>query len=126
MIIKLKPFAAPRPRFSKYGTYNSKEYTSYKHLFGLLAKSAYKKHLEGALRLEVTFFMQIPKSLSKKKHNELIGKYHIKKSDLDNLVKTVLDSLEGICFKNDSQVSKITATKIYDVNPRVEFTLENI
>ena len=121
MIVDLKPFPAPRPRFSKRGTYNPKEYTAYKHLFGLFAKRVYKKQLEGALKLEVTFFMQIPKSLSKKKHGELIGQYHIKKPDTDNLVKTVKDSLNGIVYKDDSQVSVILAKKIYSENPRVEF-----
>ncbi len=80
----------------------------------------------GALSLEVTFIMQIPKSLSKKKQSELIGQYHIKKPDVDNLLKTVKDSLEGTFYKNDSQVCEIVAKKVYGTTSRTIFELNNI
>jgi len=34
------------------------------------------------------------------------------RGDLDNYVKTVLDGLNGIAWKDDSQVVKITAVKL--------------
>ena len=90
----------------------------------MLSKTQNNTYLMGAIRLEVTFYMPIPASLSKKKHNELIEQhYHIKKPDLDNLVKAVCDSLEGTYFKNDSQICEIIAKKVYDENPRTEFQL---
>jgi len=123
MIINLIPYPAPRPRFSKFGTYNPASYTQYKKDFLALAKLQSKTYFNGAICLNITFFMQIPKSLSKKKQNELIGQYHIKKPDLDNLIKTVKDSLEGTFYKNDSQICKVVAEKIYSDDPRVEFEL---
>ena len=33
------------------------------------------------------------------------------RSDVDNLIKMVLDSLEGIAYKNDRQVVAVTARK---------------
>jgi Holliday junction resolvase RusA-like endonuclease len=124
--INLIPFPAPRPRFSKYGTYNPEKYTEYKKAFALLAKRQCKTYLNGAIKLEVTFIMQIPKSLSKKKQSELIGQYHIKKPDTDNLVKTVKDSLNGVLYKDDSQISKVVATKIYGENPRALLELTEL
>lgn len=45
--------------------------------------------------------------------------------DLDNLVKAVLDSLQGLLFDDDAAVTKITAEKLQDIqSPRVEITLE--
>lgn len=126
MTIKLPPFPAPRPRFSKFGTYNTPEYTNYKTAFALLAKRECKTYFSGAIRLEVTFFMQMPKPLSKKKRSELIGQYHIKKPDTDNLIKTVKDSLEGIFYKNDSQICEVIAKKIYSDTPRVELEFNEI
>jgi len=123
MIINLKPFPAPRPRFSKRGTYNPSEYTNYKKTFLLLAKRQCKAYFNGAICLKVTFFMQIPASESKKKQRELIGQYHIKKPDTDNLIKTVKDSLEGTFYHNDSQICKVIAEKIYSENPRVDVNL---
>jgi Holliday junction resolvase RusA-like endonuclease len=34
------------------------------------------------------------------------------RGDLDNYVKTVLDGLNGVAWKDDSQVAKITAVKV--------------
>ena len=118
--------AAPRPRFSKLRTYNPKKYTEYKEAVSLLAKKQCKNHFNGAIRLEITFYMQIPESWSKKKQRETIGKYHISKPDTDNMIKTIKDSLEGVFFKNDSQICEIDAKKIYSENPRTEFTLINL
>lgn len=44
-----------------------------------------------------------------------------KSGDLDNRIKVTLDSLEGLAFKNDSQIAVIHAARFEDkVNPRVE------
>ncbi len=45
--IELTPYPAPRPRFSKYGTYNPKAYTDYKKAFLLLTKRQCKNHFKG-------------------------------------------------------------------------------
>jgi len=127
IVIPLAPYPAPRPRFSKFGTYNPKKYTQYKKDFLLLTKVQCKTYFEGCIELNITFFMQIPASLSKKKRSELIEQhYHIKKPDADNLLKTVKDSLEGTFYKNDSQICKVTMQKVYSDKPRVEFELRTI
>ena len=126
MVISLKPFPAPRPRFSRFGTYNPKNYTEYKKMFLLLAKASSKEHFKGAISLEVVFYMPIPASLSKKKQSELIGKHHIKKPDADNLLKTVKDALEGTFYKNDSQICDIQMKKIYSDKPRTVLHFKEI
>ncbi len=127
IVIPLTPYPAPRPRFSKFGTYNPKKYTEHKKAFALLAKVQSKTYFERGIELNVTFFMPIPTSLSKKKRSELIEQhYHIKKPDCDNLLKTVKDSLEGVFYKNDSQICKVTMQKVYSDKPRVEFKLRSI
>ena len=45
--------------------------------------------------------------------------------DTDNLLKITQDSLEGICYENDSQIAKIIAERFDDkLNPRIEVKLE--
>ena len=47
-----------------------------------------------------------------------------KSGDLDNLIKSLQDSLEGICYKNDNQIVEIHARRFEDAkNPRVEIKL---
>lgn len=35
------------------------------------------------------------------------------KPDIDNIIKAVLDGLNGVAFKDDKQVTSIKATKFY-------------
>lgn len=126
-VINLVPMAAPRPRFSKFGTYNNKKYTKYKEAIQKILKT--KKvifYSHNALELEVVFYMPIPKSLSKRKKEELIGAYHTKRPDTDNLLKALKDALGGLCYRDDAQVSVVSAKKIYALHPRIEFMLKEI
>ena len=126
VVVDLVPMPAPRPRFSKNGTYNNSKYTNYKSAFLLKAKQQNKKFLTGALRLEVLFVMPIPKSWSKKKRLASVGQPHICKPDTDNLVKSMLDALEGTIYKNDSQICSISAKKVYGNNPRTIYIIEEL
>jgi Holliday junction resolvase RusA-like endonuclease len=42
------------------------------------------------------------------------------KPDLDNVVKAVLDALNGVVYLDDAQVVNLVATKRYATEPRVE------
>ena len=44
-------------------------------------------------------------------------KFPSKNPDIDNLVKFVMDALEGIIYKNDNQVVKLKASKKYMIYP---------
>lgn len=57
----------------------------------------------------------------KKRYNP--GAWHYSKTDIDNMAKYVLDIAQPILFTNDCIVSKLTAKKVYDLNPRTEFTV---
>ncbi|MHB1098129.1 MAG: RusA family crossover junction endodeoxyribonuclease [Burkholderiales bacterium] len=61
----------------------------------------------GPIFLTVHFFLPRPKSVSKK----II--YHLKKPDLDKLLRTVLDALTGIAYLDDAQVVTVQCTKSY-------------
>jgi Holliday junction resolvase RusA-like endonuclease len=51
----------------------------------------------------------------------------LKSGDLDNRLKVVLDSLQGIAYKNDSQIVEIRATRFDDKsNPRIEISISEI
>lgn len=56
---------------------------------------------------DITFIFEIPKSTPKKKINEMLGKLHEKKPDLDNLVKAFQDCL----LENDSHIASYDRIK---------------
>lgn len=67
------------------------------------------------------------KGLSKSGNYKINRKYCDKKCDIDNIVKIVLDALNGICYNDDKQVVKITASKVYTLEqPRVEVSFNEI
>lgn len=44
---------------------------------------------------------------------------YTKKIDCDNLAKAILDSLNGIAYKDDSQVCELSVRKMYGEVPKV-------
>lgn len=128
LIIPGNPKAQPRPQFRRFGnfvsTYDPAKPNKdiIKQYISLVYKNKLKKIKEPIL-FKLTAFMPIPKSLSLKKSKELIGQYHTKKPDIDNIYKFVSDLLNGIMYEDDSQISKIICEKVYDLNPRVEIEI---
>lgn len=62
----------------------------------------------GAVLLEVTLVRERLKSMPKTKTPQ-----HVKKPDLDKLVRGICDGLTGIVYNDDSQVVKIISQKRY-------------
>lgn len=105
-------------------------------------KESYDGHyFDGAVRVEVTFYMKAPQNVSKKpskrakdKAKQLYLKYiserlwHVKKPDLDNLIKSLFDSISKseIVWSDDAIVCDLRARKLYSPNPRIEIEIEEI
>ena len=75
------------------------------------------------VNLSISFFMQIPRSLSNKKKTQLDGKPHSSRPDLDNLIKFYLDVCNGLLYDDDSQIYNISSSKVYSSHPRTEITI---
>lgn len=130
IILAGNPVAKARPRFTKRGfAYTPKTTADYERLLQAEAIQEMngQEPFTCPLRVRLEYWFSIPKSYSRKKHEELIGQPHIKKPDLDNLVKT-LDALNGVVFKDDSQIVDIRAQKMYGETPYtvIEVTRDDI
>lgn len=122
IIIPDKPIPAARPRVTNRVTYNPKQREKIDTTY--IIKQQYKKEpLTTPLEITMLFFMPIPSRMSYKKKEAILGKPHTKKSDLDNLIKFVLDCMNGVVYKDDAQVYEIVAQKTYSYNPRTEITI---
>ena len=89
------------------------------------AKGAGAEVFEGPVRLLVEAAMPIPKSWSKKKHHlAVIGLIlPTSKPDGKNILALVEDALNGIVWRDDSQVIKGTWEKVYSDYPRTGVTV---
>jgi len=54
-----------------------------------------------------------PVKTSKKRLKEIINTPYIKKPDSDNIAKAILDSLNGLAYKDDNQITELTVIKKY-------------
>jgi len=90
-----------------------------------------KELITSAIRLVIRVYKPIPKSMSKKnrlliEEDVLINNIPlpITRPDFDNYAKLVCDSLNGIFWKDDSQICDCVISKRYSNSPRVEIELE--
>lgn len=131
-VVSGRPQGKDRPRFRKIGnyvsTYNTKSTTEYEKLVKLLALEQCKDQLDkeytGLVKMSIKAYFKPNKSISKKQYGLLIGKPYLKKPDSDNIAKIICDSLNGIAYKDDNQVSVLCVEKIYDDEERVEVEIE--
>ena len=91
----------------------------------LKLKNSLKIKLSRALELNLIFCMPIPKSISKKKREQL--HYVTKKPDVDNLAKAVMDAINQVgIWEDDSQIAVLRVSKIYSEEPRCIITIREI
>ena len=114
------PVPKARPRVTQYGTYTPKRtldyekavYTAWKQQSGVVFQA------DTPLIVYVYAHFAIPKSLSEKKKQALVGQPYTKqRGDMDNIVKAVLDALNKHAFADDSAVCAIVALKDYQPTP---------
>src|SRR5690625_3135861 len=123
------PQGRPRARIIGRGQnrkvmmYDPKESKEYKDYVALIAKQyAPKIQYEGELSVNLDIYRQIPKSTSKRKR-ELYNARLIRptvKPDVTNYAKAIEDALNGIIYKDDSQIVDLKISKYYSDNTRVE------
>lgn len=80
------------------------------------------------LKAKITCYYTIPKSVSNKKHKGMVEGIirPTKKPDADNIAKIILDSLNKIAYKDDSQIVELEVKKYYSEVARVELILSEV
>lgn len=92
------------------------KYLNYKSAIRMLARIQYKgEPIDKPIEVECRFYFAPPKSYTKTKLKQISSKQmlYTKKPDVDNLFKGVTDSLNGVVYKDDSQIVKATMFKEY-------------
>lgn len=131
-----EPVGKGRPKFSTFNghavAYTPQKTVNYENLVKLSYQQQcadmvpYPKDI--MLRAQIHAYFAIPKSASKKKAADMraMGIMPTKKPDIDNIIKSILDALNGIAFYDDSQVVGVQCYKFYSDNPRVDISIEEV
>ena len=120
-----EPRGKGRPRFSKDGhAYTDSETRAYENKI----IAYYRKQLgafqwpdSAFISVTVTAHYPIPKSATKaaKAMMEAGAILPSRKPDIDNVLKVVLDALNGVAYKDDSRVVEVCAGKRYGLTPKL-------
>lgn len=130
------PVAQPRQRHRVMPTGGVMNYTPAKHpvtafkaTVRMAAQQAYKGPvLQGPIGIVVVFVMPRPGRL-RWKTRPMPRCLHTGKPDLDNLVKSLKDSLTGITWRDDAQIAHENLSKVYaagDEQPCVHVEISEI
>lgn len=115
-IIPGQPIPLARPRFGKERVYDCQRGEKFVAGTNLRFWHKDKPLFVGPLELNIIFFMGSTRQKG----------WHALRPDLDNLIKFVLDVMNGIVFNDDKQVVRIIAEKMYDKEPRTEIMIEEL
>lgn len=86
-------------------------------------EKGYKIVSSALLNMELTVGIPYPKKYARAK----IKPYYVKsRPDLDNYVKYYQDVMNGIVYKDDSQIVSLQAKKVYKDMPFVEINLHEV
>ena len=117
-----KPVGKGRPRFVRATgqTYSPDATVVYENWVKECWTNGNFPKLVGPVNAKISAYFPIPKSGSKKKKAEMASGFigYTGKPDTDNLAKAVLDSLNGLAYDDDSQVTLLVISKAYGEDPR--------
>lgn len=138
-LIPIEPKPQSRPRSGKFGVYEVPEMARWRKKVTDFVKQNYDGDFyDLPIRLDVTFYMKAPKKMaeppkprSRQKKKDEYAMFiaekipHDKKIDLDNLEKSLYDSISKseIVWKDDCLIVEHTTRKLYSPNPRIEVNI---
>jgi Holliday junction resolvase RusA-like endonuclease len=126
------PVGKQRARYARRGnfvqTYTPDKTRNYEALIKEAAIQAMGSNeiLETPVTLYLYIRAPIPKSLPKKRLEACLNgsEKPIKKPDASNVLKSVEDAMNGVIYKDDSQIVNIHVTKVYSSVPGVDICVK--
>lgn len=127
-VVDGEPIAKGRPRFTMSGRAYTPKRT---HDYEKKVRESFKGEMfpeDIPLEVHIVAYFQIPKSVSKKRHEEMRrGSIRpMKRPDLDNIAKSICDALNGLVYSDDKQVIRLVIEKFYSDYPRAEVRISEV
>lgn len=124
-----RPVPKGRPRVTRHGTYTPKSTQIFESAIRTAWLKCGEKPFEDgeALEVMVKAYFPIPSGTPKSKRGKLHLTPYLKRGDIDNIIKAVLDALNGYAYKDDSAVYSVYGRKIYtDDEPFTVVTIGSV
>lgn len=129
-----QPVGKGRPRIGKVGNharmFTPAKTVSYESTVALAAQQAMAGAplIHGPASAVLRLTLAIPASWSRKKQEQARAGAVLPttKPDADNVVKAIFDAINGVVWRDDSQVVELTLTKVYGSTPGVSVRIEEL
>ena len=129
--VKGSPKAQKRHRHTRKGFTYDPSVNDKRDFLALMHSEAPKSPYMGAITLKVRFCMPYPKKWFR------TGKYagqlkpnapviYTNKPDIDNMLKFIMDSGNGVIWHDDSQIWKVVVEKVYSLTPCTEIEVKEL
>lgn len=122
------PQGKARARTTKFGSYTPEKTVLYENYIKICYQKVTDYISNKPLMIEINACFEPIKSTSKKDRSKMLNGdiRPCKKPDIDNIAKVVLDSLNGIAYKDDSQVVSLHLSKWYKCKPYLTVTIYEV
>lgn len=107
------PVPWSRARSAGSRRFSAPEMERAKAAIGWAARQSRVRMIDGPVSVTVCAVFAMPRSCSAAERDKLRGAPVIKRPDADNLMKLVMDALEGIAFTDDRMVAHQASLKIW-------------
>ncbi len=125
-----EPMGKARPRICRNGhSFTPKKTVNYETLVKEMYSIAKGEYYENKqLAITVKAYFSIPESKSRKQKELMINGViqPTKKPDCDNILKIICDALNGVAYKDDSQIVAARITKWYADKPEVVVEISEV
>ncbi len=128
------PKGKQRPRMCRINgrsvTYTPRQTIEYEKLvrasYTTVSKVKFQK--DEPLEISILALFPIPQHASKKLKELMLNGDILptKKPDSDNIIKIILDALNGVCYHDDAQICRVYFEKMYAEIPETKILIRNV
>lgn len=131
IVIDGQPVGKGRARAGKNGHYTPAKTRGWEsaarlHIATMRAKHKWPENYAGPVEVSISALFAVPASDSKADRVRRLNGWHTQVPDADNVAKAVLDALNGIVLKDDSQVVGLNVSKRWWTDAGVSVTVQMV
>lgn len=128
IIVPGRPYGKGRPRFDMRSGHAYTPDATRKAEDAIKRLSGHIKSVDRYVQINVTALHAIPSGTSKTLRAQMLAGdiRPAVKPDADNILKLVLDALNGIAYTDDKQIVSASIEKWYAMTPRVEIEITEV
>lgn len=134
IVVPGQPVAKGRPRVAvrngRAMAYTPQKTATYENLIALVGQDVMEERelIEGPISVTVFAHFQMPKGWSKKRRLAALTspEWHTSRPDGDNVLKCAGDALNGVVWRDDSQIASAQVVKTYAETPQLVIEVKSL